>query len=392
MLRYAPVGEIPIAPFLNVTFNQPMVPLATLDELAAADVPVKLTPAVPGVWKWLGTQTLSFEYRSDELNRFPMATEFTAEVPAGTTSALGGVLAEAVTWQFSTPPPQVVQSFPTVSPQPRDPLLFVAFNQQIDPAAVLETITVLAGREQYALRLATDAEIAANDQISTAVSYLPAGRWLAFRAEKEFPADTTVTVNVGPGTPSAEGPLVSKDAQTFSFQTYAPLRVVESYCGWQGGPCQPGTPFVIRFNNPLDTKSVNQESVTVEPAIPGMVVSASYDTLQISGVTAGRTTYQVKLKGDVQDIFGQTLGADQDFTFKTGNADSYLTGPNQALTTLDPTAATPAFTVYSINYNALRVRAYAVTPADWPAYLVYLQSQYQEPKADHRQAIKCWTR
>ncbi len=113
------------------------------------------------------------------------------------------------------------------------------------------------------------------------LSYLPAGRWLAFRAEEEFPADTTVTVNVGPGTPSAEGPLVSKEAQTFSFQTYAPLRVVESYCGWQGGPCQPGTPFTIRFNNPLDTKSVSQESVTVEPAIPGMVVSASYDTLQI---------------------------------------------------------------------------------------------------------------
>ena len=30
VLRYAPQGAIPLAPFLNVTFNQPMVPLATL--------------------------------------------------------------------------------------------------------------------------------------------------------------------------------------------------------------------------------------------------------------------------------------------------------------------------------------------------------------------------
>jgi len=47
-----------IAPFLNVTFSQPMVPLATLDELSAAEVPVQITPELPGVWKWLGTTTL----------------------------------------------------------------------------------------------------------------------------------------------------------------------------------------------------------------------------------------------------------------------------------------------------------------------------------------------
>ena len=31
VLRYAPEGEIPIAPFLNVSFNQPMVPLTTIE-------------------------------------------------------------------------------------------------------------------------------------------------------------------------------------------------------------------------------------------------------------------------------------------------------------------------------------------------------------------------
>ena len=103
VLRYAPQGEIPIAPFLNVTFNQPMVPLATLDELSAAEVPVQVTPELTGVWKWLGTTTLSFEYRGDDLNRFPMATVYTATIPAGTKSAVGGELAETVSWTFSTP-------------------------------------------------------------------------------------------------------------------------------------------------------------------------------------------------------------------------------------------------------------------------------------------------
>jgi hypothetical protein len=34
VLRYAPEGEIPIAPFINVTFNQPMVPVTALAELS----------------------------------------------------------------------------------------------------------------------------------------------------------------------------------------------------------------------------------------------------------------------------------------------------------------------------------------------------------------------
>ena len=92
VLRFSPEGEIPLAPFLNVTFNQPMVPLTTIEELSAADVPVQLTPSLPGVWRWLGTKTLSFDYQSDEIDRFPMATEYTVEIPAGTESATEGIL------------------------------------------------------------------------------------------------------------------------------------------------------------------------------------------------------------------------------------------------------------------------------------------------------------
>ena len=56
VLRYSPEGEIPLAPFLSVTFNQPMVPLGTLEDLAALDVPVQIEPALEGTWRWLGTK------------------------------------------------------------------------------------------------------------------------------------------------------------------------------------------------------------------------------------------------------------------------------------------------------------------------------------------------
>jgi hypothetical protein len=129
VVRFAPEGEIPLAPFLSVTFNQPMVPLATLEQLEALDVPVRISPEIPGTWRWLGTKTLTFEYGGGEVDRFPMATEFTAEIPAGTESAVGTTLAETVTWRFSTPPPSMINNFPSFGPQSLEPVIYVAFDQ-----------------------------------------------------------------------------------------------------------------------------------------------------------------------------------------------------------------------------------------------------------------------
>jgi hypothetical protein len=65
VLRYSPEGEIPIAPFVNITFNQPMVPLTTIEDLTEMDVPVQISPTLPGTWRWLGTKTLNFQYDSE---------------------------------------------------------------------------------------------------------------------------------------------------------------------------------------------------------------------------------------------------------------------------------------------------------------------------------------
>ncbi|MEZ4710684.1 MAG: MG2 domain-containing protein [Caldilineaceae bacterium] len=368
VLRYAPEGEIPLAPFLNVTFNQPMAPLTTLQQLAAQDAPVKITPEVPGVWKWLGTRTLSFEYASDEFDRFPMATEFTVEIPAGTESMTGGVLAEAVTWKFRTPAPTVQSYYPNSSPQPRDPLFYVQFDQRIDPAAVLETVSVRAQGQRYPVQLATEDEIAADARVQKLSESAPESRWLAFRSEQQLPADSTVAVDIGPGTPSAEGPLATEKVQSFSFQTYGPLRVIESRCGY--GQCPPFAPFIIRFNNPLDQDAFDEAWITIDPALPGAVINNFGDTLQIQGPTQGRTTYKVTLAAELRDIFGQTLEQEQTLEFQVGSAVPMLTGPSDLTITLDPSSA-PVFTVYSINYTSLRYRVFAVQPEDWPAYQQY---------------------
>ncbi|MFO7681333.1 MAG: MG2 domain-containing protein, partial [Chloroflexota bacterium] len=371
VLRYSPEGDVGLAPFINVTFNQPMVPLTDLESLSAADVPVTLTPNLPGVWQWVSPQTLRFEYASDEVDRLPMATTFTAEIPAGTQSATGNALAETVRWTFTTPPVQLAASYPNSEPQPVEPVVFMAFDQLIDPQAVLNTIQVNANGRSHPMRLATEAEIAADEHVSRLVENSREGTWLALRPQQPFPQDAPIDVTIGPGTPSAEGPLTTTEAQSFSFYTYAPLEIVESRCGWQPDECRPLTPFTIEFNNPLDLNTFSETMVVIEPALPGAVVRPSYNMLTIQGMSKGRTTYRVTIDGAVQDIFGQTLGQDETVSFRVGTARPYLSGPTDMLVTLDPSAAEPQLTVYTMNEEELLVKAYAVTPGDWPAYLEY---------------------
>jgi len=196
VLRFAPEGEIPLAPFVSVTFNQAMVPLGTLADLTSKNVPVIVSPELPGAWHWLGTKTLTFEYDSDLIDRLPKATEYTVTIPAGTKSINGGVLAEAVTWSFSTPPPKLETMYPRELPQNLKPLVFLQFDQRIDPAAVLETITVYAGSERVVMRLATEDEISADEEVQRFVENATEGRWLVFTPKNPLPADSSVSVTV----------------------------------------------------------------------------------------------------------------------------------------------------------------------------------------------------
>ena len=375
--RYAPEGEIPIAPFVSVTFNQAMVPLGTLGDLAAKDVPVIIEPSLPGTWRWLGTKTLTFEYDSELIDRLPKATEYHVTVPAGTKSANGKTLAEAVTWTFKTPPPKMVNSFPGNSSQPLNPIMFIAFDQRIDPDTALKNIKVTAGSQSIDLVLATQAEIDEDERVNQLVKNAPEGRWLAFRAVNPFPAETNISVTVEAGMPSAEGPLTTTEAQSFSFSTYAPLRIEEHRCSWYDDRCPPLTPFVIRFNNSLDTSVYSDDMLQVEPELPGVSANVYGNTINIRGATSGQTTYTVTLSGRIQDIFGQQLGDDTRLTFKVGKADSVLVNTGQNFITLDPTASKKIFSVYAINYNKLNLKVYSVQPADWTRFKEYLRDWRQ---------------
>jgi uncharacterized protein YfaS (alpha-2-macroglobulin family) len=377
VLRFQPEGTVDIAPFISVTFNQPMVPLATVEQLDTLDVPVTITPELPGRWQWIGTRTLRFEHEPDLFDRLPMATEYRVEIPAGTVSETGGVLAQAVTWEFDTPPVQVQSFQPQRDSLPLEPVFLLVLDQRIDQEAVLETITMTADGEERPLRVASDDEISADEQVARQVDSLLDDRWLAFRATEAFEPDTALEIRVGPGTPSAEGPRVTSSGQSFRARTYAPLRIDDWSCRGSDR-CEPGRPLSISFNNPLDTDAFDPSLVTVEPALPGMNVLAQFNSITIRGATVGGTTYTARVAADVKDMFGQSLGEDDSVDFRIDDARPFLNEFNDRLITLDPLAPDPALAVTTVNHDKLRVRLFKVDVGDWNSYVTYWERRWDD--------------
>ncbi len=230
VIRFSPEGEVNLAPDLSVTFSQPMVAVTSQEE-AAQTVPVQFSPPAEGKWRWLGTKTLMF----DTTTRFRMATKYIARVPAGTKSATGQALQKDVTWTFTTPPPKVEQMIPANQTTRRDAVMFVSFDQQINPAEVLKTITVSGKGKKLPIRLATEDEIKQDPSVPYYVSQAQPNRWLAFRALNAeggtvdaLPADSPITVSIDKGTASAEGPLKTEKAQAYSFRTFGAMKYIST--------------------------------------------------------------------------------------------------------------------------------------------------------------------
>jgi uncharacterized protein YfaS (alpha-2-macroglobulin family) len=366
VLRRAPEGEVPLAPSLQVTFSRPMVSITSHDELAQGPLPVRLTPEPPGRWRWAGARTLLFEPEG----RFPMATSYRAEVPAGATAADGERLAKAEAWTFTTPAPKLVASFPTSGPVRRDTALVAAFDQRIDAKAVLAAIAV-KGASQLALVDAKDLDAEARAVLDRAGE----GRALAFRAVEPLPADSPIEVTVAAGAPSAEGPRRTEKPQSWTFRTYGPLRVVEHRCGWNG-ECPPGAPWQVQLSNPLDEKAFDRKALRIDPPLaPNVTASGPWLTLQ--GMAKGRTTYRVTLPASLRDAFGQTLGRDETLSFAVGPAPRRLSAQGGPLVVLDP-AAGGRFPVWSVNHEALRVRLSAVGPEHWEAFQEQQRNAWRE--------------
>ena len=372
VLRYAPEGDVPMAPQVSVTFSHPMIALDSQTG-ASQNVPVKLEPQPEGSWRWLGTKTIIFDPKAQ---RLPMATSYKVTIAKGTKSINGLVLDEEVSFSFKTPTLNLLSVSPSGTSTPLDPLILLSFNQAIDSSKILPFVTLQTeGSKELPFRLATEKELQADSRAQAQMEDKPANRFLAIKPNGDLPKNTKIFAGIKKGTPSAEGPLTTGSVQTRSFTTYGPFRLDHAECGWRDEPAPPGTPWRIYFTNEVDDDSFDPSAqITVTPELEGMRVSCGGSCITITGNSKGRTSYKVTFDKSLGDVFGQDLEKDATCSFEMGSATPSIQTVGGSLVVLDPQGPR-SYSLYTINEPKLDVSIFAVKPEDYPQFLEWRSEQ-----------------
>lgn len=370
VLRVTPSGEtVGPVPTITLVFSAPMVPISSVDEVAALDVPVSLSPQVPGRWRWLGTTTLVFE--ADE--HLPMATHVTVTVDADRARSVHGQrLADDVVHTVSTAPPRVRSVHPAPhTPTVLAPVVVVTFDQPVDDEGVLPFITLEGSwLREWPLRLATAdeiAEITADD----APSHVRRRDWdpetmVALRPVEPLPAGERVRVVVEQGVPALEGPRTSVKRHVGEFRTRGDLEVTDVRCGWRG--CAPGTPWTFTFANPLEASTFVADDIAVEPEVRIVDTRLAGSSITILADGRGGTRYDVTFPPALGDVFGQTFGEQSPASVSVGHAEPALP-QGWSMHVADPMAP-PRHPVVTRNVDGFEVVVLRVQPTDWEVFTV----------------------
>jgi uncharacterized protein YfaS (alpha-2-macroglobulin family) len=338
VLRVQPKGKAKNVGAVSVTFNQPMVPVASLQKLRTLGVPVTIAPLPKGRWRWLGTRTVAFEPEG----RLPYGTDYTLTIPAGTKSAIGGSLEQTERISFTTPRPKILRALPyRWGSQTRpDTAIALLFNQKIEAKQLLSLIKVSPGNIR-----GDDLEIvpAARWEKLRAIGYQVATwdpeRTVVLQPKKTLRKATGYSVTIAPGL-RGEGPRASKSQLSHYFSTYRKLRVTLARCG-SYRKCEPSSGFYLRFSNPLVTQKLGR-FVTVAPDPGQLSFRGSGNYVYIKGDFAPRTRYTISVgaaKGGAQvtDIHDQKLAAPFKKALTTGDRKPQLSFPVRGLASMERT-------------------------------------------------------
>jgi len=389
--RFTPEGRVgyPISR-LRIAFDQPMVSVSGVDDVKEEfeKMGIKITPEAKGSWRWSGTKLLQFH--SDA--RFRYSTKYEVTVPKGLKSALGGELEAARSFNFETPRVQIVSSsaFPHWE---RDPVVTITFNQEVDKSVVAKEMNISPAVGQIVIDLEgkSDEEVSSSLQDmldkgdlkkESQVKYLKnwwrglsdvqKKRSLCFRLDKTLKKGTEYTWKLPSGTVCGEGPLGIESAVQWSFDTYPSFKIKSHYPSPKHRYSSnfPTTPWSIGFSTALDRRTVTKSAVSIEPAITGVRVIVSGNSIKIDHDEAKiGTRYKVTIdKKLLRDKYGQKLEGSNSVVMKQiakppeeekwGGIDCRN---NNQIVTLDPfTSEKPELLLSVTNYEELIVTAYKI--------------------------------
>lgn len=373
-----PAGEVSLAPHVTVVFSRPMVALGEAGESRATEPPVTLEPEPPGRWRWLDVRTLRFEPHG---GRLPGATELSLRVDGDATAADGAPLEEPPEARIATRGVRAVGGRPHEEVVDAEPLLLLAFDQDVRPRDVLASAVLEADGEPHPLRLAREEELEEEPRYRAAAREAGEDRWVALQPKGPLPLSAEARLTLDEDLASAEGPRPAGRPQELRFRVRGPLELEEAACSDPDAPCQarPHAVTWVGFSNPLDTVPAVEELVTVDPEPEGLRLRRSGRHLSLQADWRPHGTYRVTFHGELGDRFGERLEEPEERVLHFGAAAPLLRVGGGPLVTLDP-EADPVLPVDTRALEAVDVELHRVEPEDWPAFIRALRMRGAEPR------------
>lgn len=288
----SPEGLVGSVTEVNVVFDRPVVALGVAGSFPA---PFRITPALPGSFRWVGSRAAVFT----PAERLPYATSFQVEVPAGLAALDGTRLAKPYRFELETPRPTLLRSYPEDGAQRQElsTKIGLELNQVVKPEALKAAASLRADGKPLAFEVATDEK-------------QPKLLWL--KPKQLLPRHAHVEVRLGASLVGTEGPLPSGAERVTSFRTFDPLALGEVSCARDDRTtrCEADSSVSLVFNNLVKPRQLaGKLRVTPDAGVRVFRSEADADApttyVELIGRFEPGQSYQVEIEPGVVDEFGQ---------------------------------------------------------------------------------------
>ena len=340
---------------IRIVFSEPMVTLGRIPARVTAPF-FRVTPAIPGAFRWSGTTILIFT--PDAKRPLPFATKYDVTIDTTARAISGRRLAKPYAFSFTTPTVKLLQTnwYRRGGRAGAPMVILLRFNQPVRPADVAPHVSarlqphdwnepelpadglarlrsidaasverfnakvravrgVVQSREPVGLRLTTDWD---------RKQFPPAGNMVVLETTTEVQPEAHVRVSIAPTVPSAAGPEKPAAPAEYVIEAEPAFFVGPLHCSSQ---CPADRRNWLRFHSPVKTTAyaaaVQAFDVT-DPAKPRPVAKVKTakpdreyqmdESTEFSLEDAGfdrqppARTYSVSVNSSLRSVDGQTLG------------------------------------------------------------------------------------
>lgn len=309
----ADTEEVDPASAITVIFNRPVVPLAIKEEQNDLPSPIEISPALPGQGEWVNSSVYVYQPET----WMQSGVKYTVRVPASLADPQGNSLGDSYVWQFNTRAPQVLSvnmadTMQNLGETMSDILLnqafLINFAQPMDSKSVEKALSFVNSEDNRAVPFKTSW-----NKERTQITITPASR---------YALSSYYTLSLSTEAADENGGKLSKSV-SLKFSTIPHPQVVSTYPKNNSTEEQYGGWASLNFSSPMKEESIKQ-NLRITPPVDEKNLSIYYGSQNISiyGL-APSTQYIIRVLPGASDIFGNRIGTEYSFTFKTTRRSPY---------------------------------------------------------------------